>query len=357
MNLTTILDDCLQRIAAGESVAQCLARYPEAAPELAPMLAAAEQLRAFSTARLTEGQRQRAKVALREELAAQRTRGSRSAFPLGLAWPQWRLAPIAALLAVVLFSTVAFSGVAASQPGDLAYPVRIAVERAPVLLQASADGRATAELALADRRLDDMRRAGEAHPVALDALLRSDAAAAARAAALSESERASVASRVARHADELKMLAGQSADPGMNSALLRAASEAAAISARLTVVVTAPSGEPGTPTPSNTPLPVVIPTLSMTPPPAEDFPTPVLPTVPPIPTVGTVVAPTPQITPPPSLTWTPPTVIVPTVKLPTVVVPLKPSIRRYRRLWRRRSSCRPSPCRLSSSQRSRCRPS
>jgi hypothetical protein len=299
------------------------------------MLAAAEQLRAFSRARLSQGQRLGAKVALREELAAQRLRRPPAAFPLRLAWPQWRLAPLAALLAVVLFSTVAFSAVAASQPGDFAYPVRVAVERAPVLLQASADGRTAAELALADRRLDDVRRAGEAHPVALDALLRSDAAAVEGAAALAEAERAAVAARVAYHAEELKRLAEQNSDPDTSSALLLAAGEAEAISERLTVVVAAPPGEPtasallvetGTPTPtpapSNTPLPVVVPALSMTPPPAQDLPTPILPTIPPIPTVGTLVVPPPQVTPLPSLTWAPATVIVPTVKVPaTVIVP------------------------------------
>jgi uncharacterized protein (DUF433 family) len=47
MNLTTITDDCLERLARGESVADCLARYPEAADQLAPILSAAEQLRVF----------------------------------------------------------------------------------------------------------------------------------------------------------------------------------------------------------------------------------------------------------------------------------------------------------------------
>lgn len=319
MNLTTILDDCLTRLAAGESVAQCLARYPEAAPMLAPMLAAAEQARAFSAVRLSEGQRLRAKVALREELATQQARRHQTAFPLGVAWPRWRFAPLAALLAVVLFSTVAFSAVAATQPGDLAYPARIAVERATVWFQFSASGRVAAELALAERRLAEVMRAGKVHPVTLEALLRSDAAAIERAESLTEAERAEVAARVAKHADELAQLAAQSADPGVSAALIQAAGEAETLASRLVVVVPAPANTPTataslwptqspTPQPSSTPLPVVVPAISVTPPAIPTIPTPVVPTIPPIPTVvvPTVVVPTvPPFTVPPVITGTP----------------------------------------------------
>jgi hypothetical protein len=358
MNLTTILDDCLQRLAAGESVAQCLARYPEAALELAPMLAAAEQVRAFSAVRLSEGQRLRAKVTLREDLAAQRTRRTGAAAPLGASWPRWRFAPVAAILAVVLFSTVAFSAVAASRPGDLTYPVRLAVERAPVWLQFTADGRVAGELALAERRLAEVTRDGEAQPAALDALLRSQSAAVGRADSLPAPARAEVAARVATHARKLAQLAEQSSTLEAGTALRRAAGLAEALASRLVVVVDAPASAP-TATASLVPtrtldpnptaaLPVVVPTVSITPPPpVPTIPTPVVPTVPPIPTVGTIVVPPiPTITVSPGFTWTPPpgrtpvptetvrpsptpmftvapfpTIVIPTIVIPTIVPP------------------------------------
>jgi hypothetical protein len=361
MNLTTILDDCLQRLAAGESVAQCLARYPDAAPELAPMLAAAEQVRAFSAARLSQGQLLKAKVALREELAAQGARRAGAGSALGVSSPRWRLAPLAAILAVLLFCTVAFSTVAASQPGDLAYPVRLAVERAPVWFQFSESGRVDAELALAERRLGEVTRVGASEPLALAALLRSHTAAVERAEGLPEEARAEVATRVAEHASELARLAERVTAPQVRVALHQAAVQAQALASRLVIVVDAPPSAPTafaslvpartpTPEPSSTPLPLVVPTLSKTPPPPT-VPTPVVPSVPPIATVGTIVVPTiPPITVSPGVTWTPPpavtpdatpalpshtpvftvapvptiviaTITIPTITVPTVVVP------------------------------------
>ena len=316
MNLTTILDDCLERLAAGESVAQCLARYPEAAPELAPLLAAAEQMRAFATVRLSQGQRLRAKVALREELAVQKTRRDGAAYPLGLTWARWRLAPVAALVAVLLFSTVAFSAVAASQPGDLAYPLRLAVERAPARVQFSPGGRVAAELAFADRRLSDVSQDGGSLEVALQALLSGDAEAVGRADALPAEEQVEVGERVAQHAQELTQLAAQAADPSESAALLGAASEASALASRLNVVTVLPASTPTStvaltqaPEPSATPRPALIPTLSMTPRPSATL-TSVVPG--PSPKTGTVVATatrtpawTPRYTPWPQVTITP----------------------------------------------------
>ena len=44
MDRPTILDDCLARLKAGASIADCLSLYPGQAAQLAPMLAAAVQL-------------------------------------------------------------------------------------------------------------------------------------------------------------------------------------------------------------------------------------------------------------------------------------------------------------------------
>lgn len=238
MNFTAITDDCLERIAHGESVADCLARYPDVAEQLAPMLWAAEQLRAFSQVHLTEGQRLRAKVALREELAAQRAQRERSKGALGIvAWARLRMAPLAAAVAAVLFVSVAFSTVAASQPGDFVYPVRVAVERAPALVQSNPARGAAVELAVADRRLSDITRDGAAHAVAVDALLRSDEAAVERAVNLSETEKDEVAARVSAHAATLSQLANQAANPAVAGRLRNAADEALALVGRSRSVV------------------------------------------------------------------------------------------------------------------------
>lgn len=372
MNLTTITDDCLTRLARGESAADCLARYPEAAEQLAPMLAAAEQLTAFSHTRLTEGQRLRAKVVLREELAAQQARRDNGRHVSGLvSWARLRVAPLAGILAVLLFVTVAVTSVAASQPGDFAYPVRVAVERAPALVQASPAGRAAAELAAADRRLRDLMQNETGHPFAVGALLRSDQAALERAAALSEAERDDVAARVAGHAQALERLANQVGDPQVAARLRDAASRALALTGKANSLVmgadltptatasvtrsatvqrptrtvtttaspkpptatralrtvapgpTAEAGAPATPRPR--------PRLSVTPaaltrtPTAPVVSTPALPggTLRPRPTLS-VAPPTSTPRPRPTLVVAPPTVgvtVQPTEPIPTVAVP------------------------------------
>lgn len=314
MNLTTILDDCLERLAAGESVAQCLARYPEAAPQLAPMLAAAEAVRGLSAARLSQGQRLRAKVALREELAAQQARG-RSAAPLGVsATARWRLAPLAALVAVALFATVAFSAVAASQPGDLTYPVRVAAERAPLWLRFGADRRVAGELSLADRRLSELAETSDGHRVAIAALMQSDAEAAGLAGALPDEERAQVAERIAAHADELLQLAAQAPDAAQGDNLRRAAVEVGALALAV---------RDGSPVPGATPVATAAAVTSSTPPATPAMvivPTRVAPSqtaaptavTKPLPTITAIAGPTwtprprlrSTVTPPPDGTWT-----------------------------------------------------
>ena len=70
MDRATILDDCLARLKAGASLADCLSLYPGQAAELAPLLAAAVQLQDLSGHALSDAQRLRAKVTLRETLAS-----------------------------------------------------------------------------------------------------------------------------------------------------------------------------------------------------------------------------------------------------------------------------------------------
>lgn len=334
MNLTTITDDCLARLAHGESVADCLARYPEAAEQLAPMLSAAVQLAAFSQARLNDGQRLRAKVTLREELAAQRAQHGRSKHALGITgWARLRVAPLSAMVAVLLFVTVAFSTVAASQPGDLAYPVRVAVERAPALVQPSPARRAAAELAAADRRLTDLARDEAGDPVAVGALLRSDQAAVERAAALGEAERGDVAARVTAHAEALQRLANQAQDPRAAARLLEASYEALALLGQSDSLVIAP-GATTTATPTatrraaiQTPRPgpgtsaVVTPFMPPTLAPTRVLPAPtgivVPPAIAPVPTAG-IGDPVPTATPQtrPRLSVTPPVQLTRTPVLP-----------------------------------------
>ncbi len=197
----------------------------------------ATRLQGVGPRRLTNGQRLRTKVALREALAERRARAAGRSLGWRGWWGQARGLAVAAMLILCLFVTAGVTSVAASRPGDVAYPVRVTLERAPAWLQFSPAGRAAVELQVAERRLADvtgyLQATGQVAPAAVDALLAGDQAAAANAAALPERERDAITRRVAAHAETLAALA-QTAGPGAAElALDEAAAQAAALAERL----------------------------------------------------------------------------------------------------------------------------
>jgi len=257
-----ILEDCIERLQAGETIADCLARYGAQAAELAPLLTTAMQLQGVGPQRLTHGQHLRTKVALREALAERRARAASKSLGWRGWWGQARGLAVAAMLILGIFVTAGVTSVAASRPGDVAYPVRVTLERAPAWLQFSPAGRAAAELQVAERRLADvtgyLQTTGQVAPAAVDALLAGDQAAAANAVALPELEREAITRRVAAHAETLAALA-RTAGPGAAELTLdEAAAQAAALAERLSPgsgsLPTPPAQPTSPPTPTVAPL-------------------------------------------------------------------------------------------------------
>ncbi len=221
MTLPAILDDCLRRLQAGETIAACLDHYPDQASELAPLLTAAARLRPLAGQRLSDAQRAQGRAVVR---AAARTQScSCDAAPqsarLGVdeepgVWPGHGRRS-----RTVLVLALAGTTVLASQPGDVSYPLRVVAERAPAALQPSPAGRANAELRIADRRLDDLeshlRATRQVEAAALAALIRGDEAAARRAIDLPETQRRLVAQRIERHAAAILRLADRAETPAI----------------------------------------------------------------------------------------------------------------------------------------------
>jgi hypothetical protein len=250
----TILEDCVERLRAGEDSVECLARYRGEAATLAPLLNAAVRLQGVSDFRLTADQRIRAKQTLRAAMLGQPRRSTRlekaapGRFRLALPGSLRGLA-LAGMLVFALFVVVTITAVAASQPGDLAYPVRLIVERAPTLLQPAGAGRIVAELRLTERRLADVERylsdTGQLENHALAALLSGDQAAADRALVIPEPERAAVAERLASHARTLAHLAETAPGAQTRERLREAAAHAFAIANRLRTGQGQPEALPG----------------------------------------------------------------------------------------------------------------
>ncbi len=338
MKASTILDDCLERLKAGETVADCLVRYPEQAQTLAPMLQAAAELRTLAAFRLSHGQKLRAKVTMRAALA------ERTAPRPPLAWLRLRAMPAAAMLSLVLFIALTVSAVASSQPGDLGYSLRVASERVPVFVQFGMARQAKAELVVAERRLTESQGA---HPSALAALIVSEEAIVRRAERLTLDEQIEIAERVSAHAQALVALAERADDPAMEARLAHAAKQVHAIAGRLVTPLPTPT-LPVWPTvkvevtPSVTPVAVVEPVSTRTPRPriTEMWPsvtprrplaTLTLPARPPV-TPRATLQPgawptmTPWAWPTGNATWVPGATVIPATRTPLVPRPPRTEI-------------------------------
>ena len=231
----TILAECIEQVQAGATAADCLAPYGDEAADLAPLLTIAARLQRVQHFRLSADQRRQAKSTLGAMLSSQ----NRSVRPTAKAtlW-HFRLA-LAGALAIVMLVTVSATLVASSKPGDTAYPVRVVIERAPVLLKATAAAKAATELQIADRRLADvaqyMAATGRLQQDAITALLNGDQATANLEAAASVEERATVAARLRAHAHTLANMAEAATETQTRAALQVAAAQALAIATSLEV--------------------------------------------------------------------------------------------------------------------------
>ena len=210
--LAGILNRCLEEIAAGETIDACLARYPEHAAELGPLLAMAGELGTLGQYQVSDAARVRAKAQLRRAEAARR---DQRATPKGWLRPGSFLTPRASCRPGVHPDLRPPHGrdVAASGPGDLAYGLRIAAEQIPARLSPGAEARARAELGIASRRLADLDRTMRSQDQELDertvsALLAGVEMAAEIATSLSEPERTEIAARITEQARTLTQLMG-----------------------------------------------------------------------------------------------------------------------------------------------------
>lgn len=162
-----ILDECLERLLVqGETLEQCLRRYPQQAAELKPLLetalaakeAAAVQPRPEFRARA----RYQFRAALQEKMAPKRRRF--------LGWmPQWATA-----LAIVLVLLLAGGGTVAaatnSMPDSFLYPVKLATEEVQLALTTSQVDKAELCSRFTDRRIAEivyMAEQGDAQQIEL----------------------------------------------------------------------------------------------------------------------------------------------------------------------------------------------
>ncbi|MCI0441502.1 MAG: DUF5667 domain-containing protein [Chloroflexi bacterium] len=169
-NFDNILNDCLERMAAGEDIQQCVSRYPEQAAELSPLLRVAattmraasyttyEPLRSESLRRAKAQGLSRLMRTIQEKGVPKRSRFA-FAFPF---FSQPMLRPLAIAFAAVFLVSVAATGttVASSDavPGEPLYWVKTTREAVSLNLMPRSDmEKAEIHAALANERAGEMR--------------------------------------------------------------------------------------------------------------------------------------------------------------------------------------------------------
>jgi hypothetical protein len=367
MRIENILDECVTAIhERGETMADCLARYPAYREELESLLRLAVRLQAAQTLQASPEFRHLSTIRVGNLVAArQRQRPVTAPSLLDRVWRGWqavlgasgRLAGVTAVSVALVVSLLVGGGVvyaaADDLPGDALYPVKRAVERAQLALSPDDAG---LRLSFAVRRLDEVATLlGKGQPQEIDqALVDYDAHMASIVAFLSEDgmlspdEQIALAGQLievqARQEAQFAILLGQ-APPGARAAIELTLATSRTVRDRALQVLGEQPGRPenspetpehtwtaipparpkpptsrpaltSSPRPSPPPRPTrpsartpsSPPSLTPSPPPEPtDWPTPTpKPTLPPslTPTPGHTATPQPTL-PPPSLTPTP----------------------------------------------------
>ena len=160
--LEDILNDCLERLAQGENVAECVGRYPDRGDELMPLLEVAAS--AIDTAS-SVSYRPEAKARGLQRLTAalaQREEPARARLLPGLTWRPRVSRPVAAgLIAALLTTGMAFGATTASSgsvPGEPLYLVKTAKENIFLMVPQSDMKRAKTHIRLAGVRGQEMRK-------------------------------------------------------------------------------------------------------------------------------------------------------------------------------------------------------
>lgn len=162
--LFDILNEALDRAMAGESVEKILADYPRYAAEIGPLLRTAVDT--HHAAMIKPRPEFRDRAALEFQRAIQNMPVKAKAAQPARRWRLSLVAPLAALLVVLLAGTGTVTAASFSLPGDALYRVKLATESVQVALTPSDLGKAELYAKFNDRRVDELVRVADKGMVA-----------------------------------------------------------------------------------------------------------------------------------------------------------------------------------------------
>jgi len=152
-----ILEECLERLRQGESTEQCLARYPEQAADLAPLLRVAAATQKTSSAVQPRPEfKERSRYEIQSQLHGKerKTEPKKMSF---VGWmPRWAVAVVSVILVFLVAGTGTVAASTGSMPDDTLYPVKLATERARLGLTRGDIKKARVNVRLADRRVKEI---------------------------------------------------------------------------------------------------------------------------------------------------------------------------------------------------------
>jgi hypothetical protein len=164
-DIELVLDQCIEELRKGKSVAETIANHPEYAGQLRPLLILVREVEALPLPSPSPNAMAATLVNVGQEMAQSKAPVKLGSAPKSifsklslenvLRRPAlvWALTGTLALL-VVLFSASAIS--AGSLPGDLLYPLKLATEKVRFLLTFNPGKKAELRLTFSDKRLEEM---------------------------------------------------------------------------------------------------------------------------------------------------------------------------------------------------------
>ncbi len=156
-----ILNECIDRLLRGESLEQCLQRYPEQSAQLEPLLrVAAAASRAASVEPRPEFKAQ-LRYQIQSHLGArkQKAQSKRLSF---FGWvPRWAAVAASVLLIVLVAGTGTVAASVNSLPGDPLYSVKLATEEVQLAFTFSDTAKTELLAKFAGRRAEEMARIAE----------------------------------------------------------------------------------------------------------------------------------------------------------------------------------------------------
>jgi len=157
-----ILNECIDRLLEGESLEECLQRYPEQAAQLEPLLRVALAAQKASAVEPRPEFKAQARYQMRSLLYAEKRKSQPRRIPV-LSWlPRWATAVVIGVLFVLVAGGSTAAAASNSLPGEILYPVKLATERVQFAFTFSEEGTARLHAKFAGRRAEELARLAEA---------------------------------------------------------------------------------------------------------------------------------------------------------------------------------------------------